>query len=63
LNFSINCAAEASFAAASNSVAIKEPSTTSFSKSTPFNCYATVFKVADEISVDKIPCEEIPDCI
>lgn len=62
LNFSINRAAEAGFAAASNSVATKEP-TTSTSKSTPFNRYATVFKVADEISGDEIPRQEIPDCI
>jgi len=62
LNFSINRAAEAGFAAASHSVS-KHASVSPTKPSATFNRYATVFKVADEISGDEIPRQEIPDCI
>src|SRR5882762_5513753 len=60
LNFSINRAAEAGFAAASHSVS-KHASVSPTKPSATFNRYATVFKVADEISGDEIPRQEIPD--
>src|SRR5882762_4450694 len=62
LNFSINRAAEAGFAAASQSSS-KETPISAAKSSAVFNCYATVFKVADEVSGDEIPHQEIPDCI
>lgn len=61
LNFSINRAAEAGYAAASCSSTKQTP--ISPKSSIPFNRYATIFKVADEISGDEIPRQEIPDCI
>jgi hypothetical protein len=62
LNFSINRAAEAGFAAASHSSS-KEAPISAIKSSTVFNRYATVFKVADKVSGDEIPRQEIPDCI
>ena len=62
LNFSINHAAEAGFAAASQSSS-KETPISAAKSSAVFNRYATVFKVADEVSGDEIPHQEIPDCI
>jgi len=62
LNFSINCAAEAGFTAASHSSS-KEAPISAVKSSTVFNCYATIFKIADKVSSDKICHQEIPDCI
>jgi hypothetical protein len=59
INFSLKSAAEAA-AAATQSVASSTPIT---SQKAPFNRHAIVFKVADEISGDEIPRQEIPDCI
>jgi hypothetical protein len=61
LNFSINRAAEAGFAAASGSAA--KQTAISSKASTAFDRYATVFKVADKVSGDEIPRQEIHDCI
>jgi hypothetical protein len=63
INFSLKSAAEAA-AAATQSVVSNQPTPVSNSKSsTTFNRHAIVFKVADEISGDAIPRQEIPDCI
>ena len=61
INFSLKSAAEAA-AAATQSVTSLAP-ITSQKTSTPFNRHAIIFKVADEISGDEIPRQEIPDCI
>ena len=61
INFSLKSAAEAA-AAATQSVTSSAP-ITSQKTPTPFNRHAIVFKVADEISGDEIPRQEIPDCI
>jgi hypothetical protein len=61
INFSLKSAAEAA-AAATQSISSSAPITTQ-KTSTPFNRNAIVFKVADKISGDEIPRQEIPDCI
>ena len=61
INFSLKSAAEAAVAA-TQSVSSSAP-ITSQKTSTPFNRHAIVFKVADEISGDEIPRQEIPDRI
>jgi hypothetical protein len=63
LNFSINCVAEAGYAAAIGSDSILKESGTSSKSSATFDCHTTVFKVADETSREEIPCQEIPGCI
>jgi hypothetical protein len=65
LNFSINHAAEAGYAAAigSGGSASKESGLSSSKSSSTFNRHATVFKVADETSGEEIPRQEIPGCI
>jgi hypothetical protein len=63
INFSLKSAAEAAIAATQNVAASQLTPISASKASTPFNCHAIVFKVADEISGDKIPCQEIPDCI
>jgi hypothetical protein len=61
INFSLKSAAEAAVAA-TQSISSSAPITTQ-KTSTPFNQNAIVFKVADEISGDENPRQEIPDCI
>jgi hypothetical protein len=60
MNFSINRAAEAGFHAAGGS---SNKSTPVSAKASAFNRHAIVFKVADEMSGEEIPRQEIPDCI
>ena len=61
LNFLINQAAKAGFAATLGSSSKQTP--IPLKSSTTFNCYSTVFKVSDEISGEEIPHQEIPDCM
>jgi hypothetical protein len=63
INFSLKSAAEAAIAATQSASSNQVVSTSSAKASTPFNRHAIVFKVADEISGDEIPRQEIPDCI
>ena len=63
INFSLKSAAEAAIAATQTASSSQAISTSSAKAPVPFNRHAIVFKVADEISGDEIPCQEIPDCI
>ena len=65
LNFSINRAAEAGYAAAfgSDSCVSKGSGPSSSKSSSSFDRHAIVFKVADETSGEEIPRQEIPSCI
>jgi hypothetical protein len=65
LNFSINCAAEAGYAAAigSGGSTSKDSGLSSSKSSSTFNRHATVFKVVDETSGEEIPRQEILSCI
>jgi hypothetical protein len=63
INFSLKSAAEAAVAATQNVTSNQLTPISTSKVVTPFNRHAIVFKVADEISGDEIPRQEIPDCI
>jgi hypothetical protein len=63
INFSLKSATEAAVAATQNVPSNQATPISSSKTTTPFNRHAIVFKVADEISGDEIPRQEIPDCI
>src|SRR6267154_4112195 len=63
INFSLKSAAEAAAATTQNVPPNQLTPISSSKTSVSFNRHAIVFKVADEISGDEIPRQEIPDCI
>jgi hypothetical protein len=63
INFSLKNAAEAAIAVTQNVTSSQVTPISSSKTASPFNRHAIVFKVADEISGDEIPRQEIPDCI
>jgi len=63
IKFSLKSAAEAAITAMQNVSSSQVTPIASSKTVTPFNHHAIVFKVADNISGDDIPHQEIPDCI
>jgi hypothetical protein len=63
IKFSLKSAAEAAITAMQNVSFSQVAPISSLKTVTPFNHHAIVFKVADKISGDEIPHQEIPNCI
>jgi hypothetical protein len=63
IKFSLKSATEAAITAMQNVSSSQVTPIASSKTVTPFNHHGIVFKVADKISGDEIPRQEIPDCI